>query len=203
MRFACPDPALYTQWLDRDDPTGNGDGEHLGLHVQEGNTCAEPIGVECQTTDGLAWQSTGDKVSCQANKGSNCLNADQADCSCLDYHVLFICPKSGVWTPWLSGDIPDGDGDDERLLRHVGTGKSCPQPLAAECRRISDRKDWSRPARSFSAAPPKARTAATPTTAPVRTTRSASSAPPPGPPSNPSSSSKFVSLFFRVLRVYG
>jgi hypothetical protein len=142
VRFACPDPAMFTAWLDRDDPTGNGDGEHLGLHVQDGNTCAEPIGVECQTTGGLAWQSTGEKVLCQANKGANCLNADQADGWCEDYRVRFICPKSGAWTPWLSADIQDGDGDDESLLRHVLSGKSCPQPLAAECRRTTDKKDW-------------------------------------------------------------
>lgn len=142
VRFACPNPASVGPWLDRDDPTGAGDGEHLGLLVQEYGTCAEPIGIECQTTSGVDVAASGEVVRCQANLGLECLHELQSDFDCQDYQVRFACPTGGAWTPWTSRDTPGGQGDGEALHLLIAEGKTCARPLAAECRRKSDKLDW-------------------------------------------------------------
>jgi hypothetical protein len=142
VRFACPSPASLGPWLDRDDPSGNGDGEHLSLLVSEYGACAQPIGIECQTVSGVDVSASGEVVRCQANLGLECLNANQSDGWCEDYQVRLACPQQGAWTAWLNGDLPDGKGDGEQLSRHVASGAACPRPLAAECRRKNDQKDW-------------------------------------------------------------
>ncbi len=143
VRFACPNATSVGPWLNRDDPSGNGDGEHLSLLVQAGLTCAQPIGIECQTTAGIDVSRTGEKVLCQANRGLICLNADQSDQFCEDYQERFACPTGGAWTGWMSRDIPAGNGDGEHLSLLQASGQVCLRPLAAECRRISDGMDWS------------------------------------------------------------
>jgi hypothetical protein len=142
VRFACPDPTTVGAWMDRDDPSGSGDGEHLGLLVQEYGTCAEPVGIECQTTSGVDMSASGEVVRCQANLGLECLNDSQSDYSCEDYRVRFSCPRGGAWTPWLNRDGTGGNGDGEHLSIFVAENKVCPRPLAAECRRTFDGLDW-------------------------------------------------------------
>jgi hypothetical protein len=142
VRFACPDPTSVGPWLNRDDPSGNGDGEHLGLFVQAGQTCAQPIGVECQTTAGVDVTASGEVVRCRNNLGLECLNGNQSDGYCQDYQVRFSCPAGGTWTGWMSRDTQHGLGDGEHLSLLVAENRVCPRPLAAECRRISDKLDW-------------------------------------------------------------
>ncbi len=82
----------WTAWLDRDNASGNGDYELLSNFLSEGySVCSNPIGVECQTTSGVNWSSTGEVYSCTLAGGS-CANANQADGYCLDYRVRFLCP---------------------------------------------------------------------------------------------------------------
>jgi hypothetical protein len=83
----------WTPWIDRDDPTGNGDGEHLGAMMQEGYpVCANPTAVDCRRiVDGIDWTQTGEVGSC-TTAGFVCLNADQPDQQCDDYEVRFYCP---------------------------------------------------------------------------------------------------------------
>jgi hypothetical protein len=90
----CPGPAGWTPWIDRDDPSGNGDGEHLSLMLQEGYpVCSNPIGVECRRiSDQADWTQTGEFATC-TTAGFECLNANQPDRSCDDYEVRFFCPK--------------------------------------------------------------------------------------------------------------
>ncbi len=48
----------YTKWMDRDDPSGKGDYEIFSL-VSRTTVCPEPVGIQCQTTTGAPYKSTG------------------------------------------------------------------------------------------------------------------------------------------------
>lgn len=48
----------YTPWLDRDDPSGYGDYETV-KEIPPGTICSDPIAIECQTTSGVPYDSTG------------------------------------------------------------------------------------------------------------------------------------------------
>lgn len=82
----------WTGWLDRDDPSGLGDYETLTDFINAGQTCANPIGIECQTTSGVPAGSTGEVVWCKGLEGGYCRNNEQPDGYCLDYRVRFYCP---------------------------------------------------------------------------------------------------------------
>lgn len=93
MRFDCC-RLPWTPWYDRDDPSGNGDGEHLSLLVQEQGACPNPTAAECRRiSDSKDWTQTGEKVTCNAQQGAVCLNSEQTDGSCDDYQVRFLCPN--------------------------------------------------------------------------------------------------------------
>jgi len=82
----------WTPWLDRDDPSGNGEGEHLSIFVSEGRACANPQAVECRRiSDGMPADQTGEVLTCSTSAGLVCLNADQGDRYCDDYEVRFLC----------------------------------------------------------------------------------------------------------------
>lgn len=87
-------PPMWTAWFDRDDPTGNGDGEHLSALIMEGAAvCAHPLDVRCRRkSDQVDHRMTGEVVTCTPSAGSICLNADQSDLMCDDYEVQFLCP---------------------------------------------------------------------------------------------------------------
>ena len=48
----------WTKWLDRDNPSGTGDYETLG-NFNQNQVCPKPVGIECRTTAGAPYQSTG------------------------------------------------------------------------------------------------------------------------------------------------
>ena len=48
----------WTKWLDRDNPSATGDWETLRDFPQT-QVCPKPLGIECQTTSGQPYQSTG------------------------------------------------------------------------------------------------------------------------------------------------
>lgn len=100
-RFACPpdsgngsDDGLvgpcfrWTQWLDRDNPSGNGDYEGLQDFASQ-VPCVQPLAVQCQTTAGADWWTTGQKYTCRPDIGGVCVNEGQR---CADYRVRFLCP---------------------------------------------------------------------------------------------------------------
>ena len=60
LAYTCSESQTYcwTRWLDRDNPSGSGDWETLRDFPQS-QVCPKPIGIECQTTSGQPYQSTG------------------------------------------------------------------------------------------------------------------------------------------------
>ncbi|XP_017326313.1 cartilage intermediate layer protein 1 isoform X1 [Ictalurus punctatus] len=92
-------PVCYTQWFDRDNPTGNGDYETLNDLRAEypKKICSKPLTIQAATLTGVPAESIGqvfqvyDTVS-----GFACVNSQQknGEC-CLDYKVRFGCP-----CPW-------------------------------------------------------------------------------------------------------
>ncbi|HYI01281.1 choice-of-anchor A family protein [Hyalangium sp.] len=87
-----PPTGTWTEWLNRDYPSGNGDYEDLVNfpYACNGNT---PIGIECATLEGVDWTQTGQVYSCSPTLGGICVNAEQTDGrECLNYHVRFLCP---------------------------------------------------------------------------------------------------------------
>ncbi|PTL76776.1 hypothetical protein [Vitiosangium sp. GDMCC 1.1324] len=82
----------WTPWLNRDAPGGVGDFETLSDFLTEGfPVCSNPIAIECQTTSGVNWSSTGQVYSCTLS-GGTCTNSQQSNGTCLDYQVRFLCP---------------------------------------------------------------------------------------------------------------
>jgi hypothetical protein len=82
----------WTTWLDRDSPSGLGDYETLGPLVSEGLGCLNPLAIECKTLGGVDWTLTGEVYHCNVTEGGYCVNSEQPDGSCLDYHVRLLCP---------------------------------------------------------------------------------------------------------------
>jgi pimeloyl-ACP methyl ester carboxylesterase len=82
--------STWTPWFDRDDPSGNGDGEHRGLMT--GIPCQNPVKADCRRVrDGVDFSLTGEIVRCTTD-GAECLNSQQPDGVCDDYEIRFACP---------------------------------------------------------------------------------------------------------------
>ncbi len=81
----------WTEWLDRDNPSGSGDWENRSLHT---GVCANPTGFQARrVSDGTAANLTGEVFfRNSAADGLVCRNADQPDNICFDYEVRFYCP---------------------------------------------------------------------------------------------------------------
>jgi hypothetical protein len=90
-----PKPTKWTDWYNRDTPTGNGDNETLGFFLQAGQACANPTAIECRrVSDQRDWVGVGNLMICTPSQGALCLNADQPDGICDDIEVRFACPVS-------------------------------------------------------------------------------------------------------------
>ena len=48
----------WTKWLDRDNPGGTGDWEHLSA-FNPSTVCPRPVGIDCETTSGTPYDQTG------------------------------------------------------------------------------------------------------------------------------------------------
>jgi hypothetical protein len=87
-------PSQWTEWFNRDSPSGNGDNESLGYFTQEGKACVAPLAVECRrVSDQMNWEDTGAIMTCTPSGGGLCINASQPSGSCDDIEVRFLCPK--------------------------------------------------------------------------------------------------------------
>ncbi len=53
----------YTKWMDRDNPGGKGDYENFSLIASRTTVCPEPVGIQCQTTTGVPYKSTGENLT--------------------------------------------------------------------------------------------------------------------------------------------
>uniref|UniRef100_A0A8C6WQ44 Si:dkey-205h13.2 n=1 Tax=Neogobius melanostomus TaxID=47308 RepID=A0A8C6WQ44_9GOBI len=133
--FGC-----WTDWFDRDNPSGKGDFEIL-KHLRKenpGKICNNPLQIEVLTIGGQPLSSTGDFIdTSDTEKGFICKNSDQKKGRCSDYKVRFHCPidfcapPPGCWTDWFDRDNPSGTGDFEilRKLHKENPGKICNNPL--------------------------------------------------------------------------
>ena len=82
----------WTDWLDFDNPGGNGDYETLDLHQTNNNVCTAPVDIECRVVStGADASTTGQTVTCTPQQGFSCVNAQNTGV-CLDYEVRFLCP---------------------------------------------------------------------------------------------------------------
>uniref|UniRef100_A0A3B4Y149 WxxW domain-containing protein n=1 Tax=Seriola lalandi dorsalis TaxID=1841481 RepID=A0A3B4Y149_SERLL len=85
----------WTEWFDRDDPSGKGDFEELYALRNEypGKICNSPLQIEVQTVSGLTVDETGNVIAVADTPiGFICKSSDQADCMCHDYRVRFMRP---------------------------------------------------------------------------------------------------------------
>ncbi|KAF7692118.1 hypothetical protein HF521_011085 [Silurus meridionalis] len=84
----------YTQWFNRDSPTGFGDYETLDrLRVEyPGMICLKPLTIEATTLSGLSASSTGQVFEYyDPVHGFACVNSQQKLRNCLNYKVRFGC----------------------------------------------------------------------------------------------------------------
>ncbi len=88
----------WTGWLDRDEPSGQGDAEVLPSFLAETPSlvCTSPSAIEARIrgttnvfTPGMATPQV--LRSFDPSKGLQCYNVDQASGSCADFEVRFLC----------------------------------------------------------------------------------------------------------------
>ncbi|XP_063758628.1 uncharacterized protein LOC134877157 [Eleginops maclovinus] len=136
-------PECWTDWFDRDNPSGSGDWEILSHLYKEnpGKICSKPQDIETTTLSGLSVAAAGEVIfKNDVTSGFICRNNDQPNKKmCSDYRVRFSChpPFCGggvCWTKWYDRDNPSGTGDWELLynLRIAYPGQICDYPLSIE-----------------------------------------------------------------------
>ncbi|KAL4222951.1 Mucin-5B [Mactra antiquata] len=97
-----PCTSKWSNWINTDSPdTGDGDREEWTKADKDGFCIGGHItGIECITTDGIPFDSTGEIMQCTLEGGLVCLNADNAPIPCSDYKIKYYCacdatPTSG------------------------------------------------------------------------------------------------------------
>lgn len=152
------DKFCWTEWVDRDDPSGTGDWELLKQLIEKypGKICPEPADIEAKTKSGQTPAETGDTVQMDKDFGFVCKNADQKFKKCSDYRVRFSCPpefcaEEVCWTSWFDRDNPSGTGDweDMKNLQIQYPGKICNKPKYIEAARKKDNKPASETGQTF------------------------------------------------------
>uniref|UniRef100_A0A8C5G9N4 WxxW domain-containing protein n=1 Tax=Gouania willdenowi TaxID=441366 RepID=A0A8C5G9N4_GOUWI len=96
--FGC-----WTDWFDKDNPSGSGDWETLKDLRKEnpGKICPQPSHIQAQTLSGQNAPAPGDNnVLISPSVGLICKNKDQKDKKCEDYRVRFRCPP-----PYCAGNV--------------------------------------------------------------------------------------------------
>lgn len=90
----------WSTWINRDRPTTN-NGDYENLTPDEikkfcpGGTIKK---VECQTSSGIPFESTGAIQHCSVERGLICNNADNFPVGCDDYSIKYFCVCSGKYT---------------------------------------------------------------------------------------------------------
>ncbi len=93
---AAPAFGGWTQWFDRDNPSGTGDWETLRDLLREypnSGLCEVPTGIECREVNGDPLSTANENVTCETSTGLICRNDDQDDGYCQDYMVRFLCEE--------------------------------------------------------------------------------------------------------------
>ncbi|XP_039268445.2 mucin-5AC-like [Styela clava] len=158
VRFCChfKEPSCkgeWTQWFDRDNPSGKGDYETLSDLITESKggskyyICHKPIGIDARALNPhRPWQAAYENVHISADKGLYCVNNEQSDKKCEDYKVRFCCapkppPPKCYWTSYMSSDLPTGKGDYETIENLRKHYKFCSHPLKIHARVVGKKID--------------------------------------------------------------
>ncbi|XP_076129318.1 uncharacterized protein LOC143110324 [Alosa pseudoharengus] len=138
----------WTDWMDRDNPTGTGDWETVSdLKTEYPKTmCPNATAIEVASVDGISLNDAGNVFHVNDHiTGLICKNADQEKCFCRDYKVRFLCHppycadlQHMCWTLWFDLDNPGGYGDWETLteLWKEHPGQICANPIAIKSRTV-------------------------------------------------------------------
>ena len=95
-------PQFYwTEWKNHDAPGGTGDWE---LIQNFPDVCTNPISIQCETTSGADWTTTGQNVKCDTTSGFSCQNSQNPK-GCLDYKVRYKCPVAHSPIVKLTGAV--------------------------------------------------------------------------------------------------
>lgn len=92
------DNGVWSEWLNRDGPSGLGDYEERYNFTQ---VCESPLDFEARLTNDTgkvfrsAEEAPDNLLKFAADQGLVCRNEDQTSGNCSDYQVRFFCPKSG------------------------------------------------------------------------------------------------------------
>ena len=78
----------WTNWLDRDDPTGDGDYEHRADYAQQ-EVCETPLAIDARARGSGSQEVT----HVDLNYGFWCNNEEQTSGDCADFEVRYCCPK--------------------------------------------------------------------------------------------------------------
>ena len=154
VRYCCPtevagsDPDCsadgyeWTDYLDRDDPTEDGDFESLADYPA-GSVCDSPTAIDVKTrTSGSTAVTHLDLAY-----GFYCANDEQPNGEgCADFEVRYCCPKKlsaqecnakdHQWTVWLDRDDPVDSGDYENK-EGFSPGVVCQNPTAIQAQKVS------------------------------------------------------------------
>ncbi|XP_069467042.1 mucin-5AC-like [Ambystoma mexicanum] len=135
----------WTRWFDHNLPNGQGESELLSelRTAYPGLICADPIGIEAETTQGLSAQDVKNTIRLNASVGLICLNKDQLYNPCKDYRVKFQCTGdfcTACQTKWMNSDTTTGNmGDYE--LRILVLQKypldACMEPIAIQAETVN------------------------------------------------------------------
>lgn len=123
----------WTDWLNRDYPSGTGDWE-VGYSDPCGGN--EPIQIMIETVNGVPYQDTGETLHVVPSEGAWCINAEQPDGECENYHVKFLCssidsveyispsafPEVETWTPSAEIDASHDYAIMPHLIPNIKTG---------------------------------------------------------------------------------
>uniref|UniRef100_A0A087Y0V3 WxxW domain-containing protein n=1 Tax=Poecilia formosa TaxID=48698 RepID=A0A087Y0V3_POEFO len=138
----------WTQWFDRDDPSGTGDWETIVDLRREnpGKICRDPVDIEAVTLSGLDASQTGENIYLNdLENGFVCRNQDQPDWECSDYKVRLSCAPDSCenganfnkkyYSTRYNRDDPSGSGDWEHLSALISEnpgGDLCAEPVYIE-----------------------------------------------------------------------
>ena len=94
---------VWSNWLDRDNAGGAGDGENLSGFSESQVGCKAPVAIDAKTRSGQHYQQTLEALIVSPTYGLVCKNEWQSDKYCEDYMVRFGC-ESGIDWQFLIGD---------------------------------------------------------------------------------------------------
>ena len=139
----CSDDAYeWTEFLDRDDPTEDGDFESIADYPR-GSVCDNPTSIQAQSRTSGSTAVTHIDLA----YGFYCANSEQPNGEgCADFEVRYCCPKKAEmvcdtegykWTTWLDRDDPTDSGDYENK-EGFGANVVCKSPMGIQAQKKFD-----------------------------------------------------------------